>query len=311
MSGKLKKPAVRRSDSVMQFASELGTDHFNRMKEVFALYADSKGRVNVSQLLQVLNTLNINSTKDECSTFFNELDSDQDGFIDFTVFIRGLKWIKTSAVINSPQAQEPRAISRTKSIKQFVDTMDEANLKRTKEIFAMCDSDGDGVITKSELFKLVKELGLEMTKVEVSLLFSTLDVNNDGKLQFQEFLEGMRWLNKGMNVATTRDKEAASSSAPSQERASEMALQDALDSNKILITFIKDLVAKSLETAKSEIQAGKLRTADILLQIVDVDRLNDLSVMIGTVVDKKDVALYHKMVGVLQEKAKESAAARK
>ena len=75
-----------------------------------------------------------------------------------------------------------------------------------------------------------------MTKVEVSLLFSTLDVNNDGKLQFQEFLEGMRWLNKGMNVATTRDKEAASSSAPSQERASEMALQDALDSNKILIT---------------------------------------------------------------------------
>jgi hypothetical protein len=77
---------------------------------------------------------------------------------------------------------------------------------------------------------------LEMTKVEVSLLFSTLDVNNDGKLQFQEFLEGMKWLNKGMNVATTRDKEAASSSAPTQDRASEMALQDALDSNKLLLT---------------------------------------------------------------------------
>ena len=71
---------------------------------------------------------------------------------------------------------------------------------------------------------------------------------------------------------------------------------------------MKDLVAKTLETAKSEIQAGKLRTADILLQIVDVDRLNDMEAMIGRIVDKKDVALYHKMVAMLQEKAKESAA---
>lgn len=74
-----------------------------------------------------------------------------------------------------------------------------------------------------------------------------------------------------------------------------------------LVQFLKDLVAKTLETAKSEIQAGKLRTADILLQIVDVDRLNDMEAMIGRIVDKKDVALYHKMIALLKEKAKESA----
>lgn len=73
--------------------------------------------------------------------------------------------------------------------------------------------------------------------------------------------------------------------------------------------FIKELVAKTLETAKSEIQSGKLRTADILLQIVDVDRLKDMEVMLGTIVDKKDVVLYHKMVALLQEKAKEASAA--
>lgn len=75
--------------------------------------------------------------------------------------------------------------------------------------------------------------------------------------------------------------------------------------------FIKDLVAKTLETSKAEIQAGKLRTADILLQIVDIDRLNDLSALIGTVVDKKDITLYHKMVALLQEKAKESVSQQK
>lgn len=75
-----------------------------------------------------------------------------------------------------------------------------------------------------------------MTKSEVSLLFSNLDTNNDGRLQFDEFMEGMKWLNRGMKVATTRDQEAATSSAPAADRASEIALQDALDSNKILLT---------------------------------------------------------------------------
>lgn len=67
-------------------------------------------------------------------------------------------------------------------------------------------------------------------------------------------------------------------------------------------------MAKTLETAKSEIQNNKLRSADILLQIVDVDRLADLEVMLGTIVDKKDVTLYHKMTELLKEKAKEAAA---
>lgn len=46
--------------------------------------------------------------------------------------------------------------------------MDEASIKRTKEIFTMCDADGDGVITKAELFKLVKELGYDCCSVASS-----------------------------------------------------------------------------------------------------------------------------------------------
>jgi Ca2+-binding EF-hand superfamily protein len=37
--------------------------------------------------------------------------------------------------------------------------MDDSAIRKTREVFAMCDADGDGVITKAELFKLVKELG--------------------------------------------------------------------------------------------------------------------------------------------------------
>lgn len=46
--------------------------------------------------------------------------------------------------------------------------MDEGAVKKTREMFAMCDSDGDGVITKAELFKLVKDLGYEVNMLSPS-----------------------------------------------------------------------------------------------------------------------------------------------
>lgn len=53
--------------------------------------------------------------------------------------------------------------------------MDDSMMQKTRQMFAMCDSDGDGVITKSELFKLVKELGyVWLTSSHLDALFSAL-----------------------------------------------------------------------------------------------------------------------------------------
>lgn len=77
-----------------------------------------------------------------------------------------LSFVSQTAAITSP-AQEPRQLSRTKSIKQFVDGIDDTTMKRTRDIFNLCDADGDGIITKSELFKLVKELGYALPRASV------------------------------------------------------------------------------------------------------------------------------------------------
>jgi len=58
----------------------------------------------------------------------------------------------------------------------------------------MCDIDGDGVITKSELYSLTKQLGMDVSKHEFELLFANLDLDGDGRVEFDEFLTGMRWL---------------------------------------------------------------------------------------------------------------------
>lgn len=67
------------------------------------------------------------------------------------------------------------------------------------------------MITKRELGQVMVEMGLNPTKEvcsiaaisllvqEVIELFSNLDSNGDGKVEFHEFVAGMRWLRKGMN----------------------------------------------------------------------------------------------------------------
>jgi len=60
----------------------------------------------------------------------------------------------------------------------------------------MCDADGDGVVTKQELLRLTKELGMETSKQEFELLFNNLDLDGDGNVGFDEFLTGMRWIKK-------------------------------------------------------------------------------------------------------------------
>lgn len=69
-----------------------------------------------------------------------------------------LIWHGQSALI-TPPTKEPKQISRTTSIKKFIEGMDDSAIARTRQLFNMCDADGDGVITKPELFRLVKELG--------------------------------------------------------------------------------------------------------------------------------------------------------
>jgi Ca2+-binding EF-hand superfamily protein len=49
---------------------------------------------------------------------------------------------------------------------------------------------GDGMIQKDELFKVLKESGF--SRQEAEALFKSVDVNSDGKISIQEFLAGFQ-----------------------------------------------------------------------------------------------------------------------
>ena len=67
----------------------------------------------------------------------------------------------------------------------------EEQLKQLKEAFDACDGDQDGALTKDELENLLLSIGADLDDEGVQKVMQVLDTNQDGKIQFEEFLDAM------------------------------------------------------------------------------------------------------------------------
>eukprot|EP00300_Choanocystis_sp_HF-7_P024590 c26089_g1_i1.p2 GENE.c26089_g1_i1~~c26089_g1_i1.p2 ORF type:complete len:151 (-),score=41.95 c26089_g1_i1:30-482(-) len=69
--------------------------------------------------------------------------------------------------------------------------MSQANEDELREAFALYDKNGDGKITTAELRKAMAALGKKATQAEIEDMIHDVDVNQNGTIEFNEFLAMM------------------------------------------------------------------------------------------------------------------------
>jgi calmodulin len=84
----------------------------------------------------------------------------------------------------------------TKEVQTFkmekVLAIPEEKRQEYKEAFDMFDKDGSGMISVEEIYRVMKNMGNEMTRDEIKEMISDLDEDGSGEIDFEEFITFMQ-----------------------------------------------------------------------------------------------------------------------
>jgi len=145
----------------MDLLSELQHAEF---KEAFDEFdKDGSGTISTKELLLVMRSIGQNPTEDEILELVMESDLNGDGTIDFEEFAEMMK--KKSSETDQTEG--------------------------LKEAFKIFDRNKNGYIETVELKNVLNMMGQSLTDEEFEMFWREADLNNDGKLDYDEFIKIM------------------------------------------------------------------------------------------------------------------------
>lgn len=122
--------------------------------------ANGDGKISGSELGMLMTSLGSSVTADEHQLMVSMLDSDGDGFIDFSDFVE----------LNTFAVDDPREVEEMKSA------------------FGIFDFDGNGLISADELLRVFHNLGERCSVEDCRNMIAGVDSNGDGYVSFDEFI---------------------------------------------------------------------------------------------------------------------------
>lgn len=133
-------------------------------KEAFSLFdQDGDGTIITMELGTIMQSLGQNPTEAELQDMINEVDADGNGSIDFPEFLT-MMWRKM------------KNIDSTEEI---------------KEAFRVFDKESKGYISAAELRNVMTNLAEKLTDEEVDEMIREADIDGDGQINYEEFVQMM------------------------------------------------------------------------------------------------------------------------
>merc|ERR1712176_874522 len=142
----------------------LNEDQVREFKDAFDIFdEDNSGTVSTSELASVMKTLGQDIDEKEVGVMISEVDSDGSGEIYFSEFC--------TLMARQMEKSDPEY--------------------EYKKAFAIIDKRKDGFIDNAELKHVMMNIGEEMSDHDIAAMMKEADIDNDGKLSYDEFLEVM------------------------------------------------------------------------------------------------------------------------
>ena len=136
----------------------------------------------------------------EARDVFNMMDANNDGFIDpddlrITMNTLGYE-LNPSEIQRLVMELDPQNTGKI-DFQNFADLIrqkmaEKEHIEEIQMAFQMLDTDKKGKITFSDLKKVAKELGENITDQELHEMINEADQDNDGEISFEEFVSVIR-----------------------------------------------------------------------------------------------------------------------
>jgi len=139
--------------------SKLSTEKVEEIQSNFTAFDnDGNGTITAKELPKLLEQLGYETSKKHINAWLAIYDLDDDGKISFTEFFE---------------------------IYESLSQDDELLLKSFKEF----DTDGSGAVSPDEIRAAFKKLGSRMSEEKVNELIAKVDINGDGNINYEEFIQ--------------------------------------------------------------------------------------------------------------------------
>lgn len=197
---------------------------------------DGKGYITKNELQSVIAGLGLPLDATQVKQTFNELDEDQNGYLTLEEFTAGFGLflgIRSDDEGNT-ELEEISSISDP-----------------GRELFYLCDPEGKGYITKVDLERVAEDLNLNFEQLD--FIFDKLDIDKNGRLTMDEFVEGFGTFLSGDGNGSTGLDSAKQNLDFSEENFTKSTLQTGHDIFESLETGLASPTHPSEEALFREI----------------------------------------------------------
>ncbi|KAK3257604.1 hypothetical protein CYMTET_33318 [Cymbomonas tetramitiformis] len=193
-------PQMHSVDSIMagsDFTSLSPVELQEKLAEIFKVFdVDVNGYIDRPEFNNVLRSSLLKKIdKSTMTNLMAEADMDHDGKISFKEFLPLMVDILSTSHLHERAMYDQKLLEEecyNQASDYLLHGVPASQLKRILEtLFQEYDTDNSGDLDSEEVFKALRDARLGFTRREMNVLMSSMDIDGDGKLHYNEFLPMM------------------------------------------------------------------------------------------------------------------------